>query len=151
MSKLGNGVLVAIVVLICLLAVGSLEVLSQRVRVDRVVTTTAPFETARPELSRPPLEDGVSFEAGRTDDLETAPLSPPAGRLTVLEVHEKDRRLLSVNGRGRVLTTEVAQEAASTLAQLKPGDVVKVEPSKGRAHKIIVLRQEWPEMSSPEQ
>jgi hypothetical protein len=33
---------------------------------------------------------------------------------------------------------------------LKPGDVVRIEPMSGRTQRIVVLRNGWQELESPE-
>jgi hypothetical protein len=40
--------------------------------------------------------------------------------------------------------------AAGSLALLKPGDVVRIEPMSGPVHRIVVLRHGWQEVESPE-
>jgi len=110
-------VLAGSVVVVLLLALGSLEVFSGRVRVD------------------------------------------PSSPLTVLEVDKDARRLLSVNGLGRVRVAEVSNEAvvvtedkkAADLALLTVGDLIRVESSNGRIQRIVVLRHAWHETESPEQ
>lgn len=160
-------VLVGIAVVACLLGLGALEVLSQRVRVDPAATALRASGGA-PELawdSLAPREDILSLEAERAADLEATPGvegarrgAAPMGRLTVLEVNEKDRRLLSLTARGRVLAAEVSNEAVviaedrktGDLSLVKPGDIVRVEPSQGQIQKIVVLRTAWQEITSPE-
>jgi hypothetical protein len=39
---------------------------------------------------------------------------------------------------------------AGSLALLKPGDVVRIEPMTGRTQRIVVLRHGWQELESPE-
>jgi len=39
---------------------------------------------------------------------------------------------------------------AADLAALKPGDVIRIEPSYGQIQRIIVLRPAWRKMTSPE-
>ena len=159
MSKTWGRITVVIAVVVCLLAVGALEVLSQRVRVNVALTTPRSSDGIRPEPSWDVLvapHDILSLEADQSADEGGGPAlglsrAVQAGRLTVLEVNEKDRWLLSVNGRGRILTTVVSQEAAPALSHLKRGDVIKVDPPRGQAERIVVLRQAWEEMTSPEQ
>ena len=149
MSTTWRRIAVGIAVVVCLLALGALEVMSQRVRVNLALTSPRTSEGVRPEpswdaLVAPP--DVLSLEGDQLADDGAGPAgglarAAQAGRLTVLDVNEKDRRLTSVNGSGRVLTTEVSQEAAPTLTHLKKGDVIKVEPPRGQAQRIVVLRQ----------
>jgi hypothetical protein len=157
-------VLVGIGVLACFLGIGALEVLSQRVRVDPAAPTAARSEGVRPEPSGDSLalqhDDLLGLEADPADSEAPTPgIARTWTGLIVLEVDEKDRRLLSVTGRGRVLTTEVSNEAvvvtedrkAADLAFLKPGDVIRIEPSNGQIQRIVLLRPAWREMTSPEQ
>jgi hypothetical protein len=161
-------VLIGVGMLVCVLGIGSLEVLSQRVRVDPAAT--APRAAGgSPELSwdsLAPRDDLLGLEAESAADSEAATPgvegarkgAAPVGRLTVLEVNEKDRRLLSLNARGRVLAGEVSNGAvvitedrkAADLGLVKPGDIIRVEPSRGLIQKIVVLRTAWQEITSPE-
>ena len=158
MSTTWRRIVVGIAVALCLLAIGVLEVMSQRVRVNLALTFPRTSEGVRPEPSwdvlvsppdvlRPEGDQLADDGAGPAGGLARA---GQAGRLVVLEVNEKDRRLTSVNGSGRVLTTEVSQEAAPALTHLKKGDGIKVEPPRGQAQRIVVLCQAWEEMTSPE-
>lgn len=126
-------VLVGIGVLACFLGIGALEVLSQRVRVDPAATTAVRSEGVRPEPSGDSLalhhDDLLSLEADPADSEAPTPgvarIRPGAGRLIVLEVAD--------------------------LAFLKPGDVIRIEPSNGQIQRIVLLRPAWREMTSPEQ
>ncbi|HET9925246.1 MAG TPA: hypothetical protein VFS98_14105 [Methylomirabilota bacterium] len=160
-------VLIGVGVLVFLLGIGTLEVLSQRVRVDPAATALRAAGGA-PEPSwdsLAPRDDLLSLEADRATDSEAATPgvegarqgASPVGRLTVLEVNQKDRRL-SLNARGRILAAEVSNEAvvimedrkAADLGLVKPGDIVSVEASEGQIHKIVVLRPAWQEITSQE-
>jgi len=158
-------VLVGIAVAACLLGLGALEVLSQRVRVDTPATTAVGSEGVRPEPSGDALalyhDNLLGLEAGPAMDSE-APASGIARTgtgLVVLAIDEKDRRLSSLTAMGGVLTTEVSSEAvvitegrkAADLTALKPGDVIRIEPSSGQIQRIVVLRPVWREITSPEQ
>lgn len=167
MSMTWGRVLVGIGVLASLLGIGALEVLSQRVRVDPAATAALRSEGVAPE----PSGDSLALDHDDLLGLDADPVNPGAptpgvggtpagaGRLTVLEVDEKDRRLLSMTGRGRVFTTEVSNEAVvvtedrkrADLAFLKPGDVIRIEPSNGQIQRIVLLRPAWRELTSPEQ
>jgi hypothetical protein len=161
-------VLIGVGVLVFLLGIGTLEVLSQRVRVDPAATALRAAGGA-PEPSwdsLAPRDDLLSLEADRATDSEAATPgvegarqgASPVGRLTVLEVNQKDRRLLSLNARGRIFAAEVSNEAvvitedrkAADLGLVKPGDIVSVEASEGQIHKIVVLRPAWQEITRQE-
>ncbi len=79
-------------------------------------------------------------------------------RLTVLEVNEGAGRLVSLTTAGRVLVTDLSRDSfvvteesgAGSLARLKPGDVVRIEPMSERTQRIVVLRHGWQELESPE-
>jgi hypothetical protein len=163
-------ILVGVAVGVCLLGVGALEVLSERVRVDRVPTTLPQLNQARTEPSWDslvPLNEPSSPEIGAAagDEASTPGIARNVtdavqkGRLTVLEVDEKARRLVSLNAAGRVVVGDVNDKVvvvtedrkASDLALLKPGDVIRVEPRGGAVRKIVVLRHGWHDMTSPEQ
>jgi hypothetical protein len=162
MSVTWARVLIGLAVAMCLLGVGVLEVLSER----------APSNRAAPTPPRPAAERWEpSWEAGEATAVRAAEaeMSTPAAtdgltgsvqqrRLTVLEVNEKARRLVSRNGAGRVLVTELGRDpyvvtedrGAGSLALLQPGDVVRVDPVNGQARLIVVLRHAWQEAESPE-
>lgn len=165
MGNTWGRVLIGIAVAGCLLGLGVLEVLSQRVRVDTAATTAVRSEGVRPEPSGDVLalhhDDLLGLEADPAVSSE-APASGVARTrtgLVVLEIDEKDRRLSSLTARGRVLTTEVSNDAvvvtegrrAEDLAVLKPGDVIRIEPANGQIQRIVVLRPAWRTMTSPEQ
>jgi hypothetical protein len=161
MSVTWGRVLIGLAVAMCVLGVGVLEVLSERAP-SKLATSTPP----RPADER----WGPSLEAGDAAAVQTAEaeLVPGAAggltgsvqqrRLTVLEVNEKTRRLVSLNGAGRVLVTELGRDPfvvtedsrAGSLALLKPGDVVRIDPVNGQARLIVVLRHGWQEAESPE-
>jgi hypothetical protein len=160
MSVTWGRVLIGLAVAVCLLGVGALEVLSERVPTNRASTTPP-----RPANERwePSLEAG---EAAAVQAAETE-TSTPSGdltgslqqrRLTVLEVNEKARRLVARNGAGRVLVTDLDRDpyvvtedrGAGSLALLQPGDVVRIDPVNGQARLIVVLRHAWQEAESPE-
>jgi len=160
-------VLVGIAVVACLLGLGALEVLSQRVRVDTPATTAVRAEGIHPEPSGDALalhhdtllgldaDPAMDWKAPASDIVR---IRTGAGRLVVLEIDEKDRRLSSMTARGRVFTTEVSSEAvvvtegrrAANLALLKPGDVIRIEPADGQIQRIVVLRSAWRKVTSPD-
>jgi hypothetical protein len=159
MSVTWGRVLIGLAVAMCLLGVGVLEVLSERGPSHR-----APSTPVRPvdERWEPSLEAGDAA-AAQVDEWAPSASEGLTGslqqrRLTVLEVNEKARRLVSRNGAGRVLVTELARDPfvvtedsrAGSLALLKPGDVVRIDPVNGQARLIVVLRHGWQEAESPE-
>ena len=165
MGNTWGRVLLGIAVVACLLGLGALEVVSQRVRVDTVAATAVRSEGVRPEPSGDALalhhDDLLALEADPAVNAE----SPASGvartrtGLIVLEIDEKDRRLSSLTARGRVLMTEVSNEAVvvtegrrvADLAALKPGDVIRIEPANGQIQRIVVLRPAWRQVTSPGQ
>lgn len=164
MGSTWGRVLLGIAVVACLLGLGALEVVSQRVRVDTAATTAVRSEGVRAEPSGDALalhhDDLLGLEADPANS--EAPASGVARTRTgliVLEIDEKDRRLSSLTARGRVLMTEVSNEAVvvtegrrvADLAALKPGDVIRIEPTNGQIQRIVVLRPAWRQMTSPEQ
>jgi hypothetical protein len=162
-------VLAGSVVVVILLALGSLEVFSGRVRVDQsspTVPTPGDDRTAPRQDFLIQQGDLLNLELGPPADWEAGPGIPQnltkavqTGRLTVLEVDKEAQRLVSVNGLGRVRVAEVSNEAvvvtedkkAADLASLTVGDLIRVEPSDGRIQRIVVLRHAWHETGSPEQ
>lgn len=162
MSVTWGRILVGIAVAMCLLGVGALEVLSERGQ-SRVLPEPSRIGEARPE---------PWGEFGRVDPTLTADadVSTPAAsqggvtgalhqrRLTILEVNEQAGRLVSLTGAGQVLVTDLSRDpfvvtedsGAGSLALLKPGDVVRIEPMSGRTQRIVVLRHGWQELESPE-
>lgn len=164
MGNTWGRVLLGIAVVACLLGLGALEVVSQRVRVDTAATTAVRSEGVRPEPSGDALalhhDDLLGLEAERAVSSEAASgIARTRTGLIVLEIDEKDRRLSSLTARGRVLTTEVSNEAVvvtegrrfADLAALKPGDVIRIEPANGQIQRIVVLRPAWRQMTSPGQ
>lgn len=158
-------VLLGIAVVSCLLGLGALEVLSQRVRVDTAATTAVRSEGVRPEPSGDVLalhhDDLLGLEGppAVSEEAPAAGVARTRAGLIVLEIDEKDRRLSSLTARGGVLMTEVSNEAVvvtegrrvADLAALKPGDVIRIEPASGQIQRIVVLRPAWREMTSPGQ
>lgn len=164
MGNTWGRVLLGIAVVACLLGLGALEVVSQRVRVDTVAATAVRSEGVRPEPSGDALalhhDDLLGLEADPANS--EAPASGAARTRTgliVLEIDGKDRRLSSLTARGRVLMTEVSNEAVvvtegrrvADLAALKPGDVIRIEPANGQIQRIVVLRPAWRQVTSPGQ
>jgi hypothetical protein len=161
MSVTWGRILVGSAVTMCLLGVGVLEVLSERGPV-RAVPEPARVGDAR---SEPWGELGRATPTLTADTDASMPGAQPGltgavqqRRLTVLEVNERTRRLVSLTGTGRVLVTDLSRDpfvvtedrGASSLALLKPGDVVRIEPVSGRTQRIIVLRHGWQELESLE-
>jgi hypothetical protein len=157
MSTTTIRVLVAAVVVACLLAVGALEVVSERVRVDPASTTSQRTPAERPDSSPAYVAD---FEVREERGPSPAQLSGTvqASRQTVLNVDPAGRRFLALTGTGQVRVSEVSKGAlvvtdetqGAGLALLRPGDVIKVEAPHGQIQKIVVLRRGWQELESPE-
>lgn len=156
MSGTTGRVLMALAVAVCLLGIGVLEVLSERVQIDRAFTTTL-----RPSVTGPePAWDALASAEGSDPTLDAShPTMPlPTGRVTVLTVDEKARRLLSMNDTGRVVVSDLSNAAvvvtedrkSGPLALVKPGDVVRIEPPAGQIQKIVLLRHGWEAIESPE-
>lgn len=151
-------VLVAVVIAACLLAIGALEVVSERVRVDPASTTTQRTPAERPDSSPAYVTD---FEVREEPGPSPAQLSGTVqtSRQTVLNVDPAGRRFLALTGTGQVRVSEVSEGAlvvteetqGAELALLRPGDVVKVEAPHGEIQRIVVLRRGWQEQESPEQ
>ena len=145
-------ILVGVALAMCLLGVGALEVLTERGPGRRALSESpavgdghdgpwGEMGRAAPALT---AETDVAAPAMRRD----APTTAPSRRLTVLEVNEPARQLVSRTGTGRVLVTDLARDpfvvtqdsGAGSLALLQPGDVVQIEPAEGRSQRIVVLR-----------
>ncbi len=157
MSTTTVRVLIGIVVAACLLGIGALEVLSERVRVDLASTTAHRAPDGGSDSAPAYLADlQIREEPGPSP----AQLSGTVqmGRQTVLNVDPTARRFLSLTGTGQVREAEVSkgtlvvtEEAQGAgLALLKPGDVIRVEAPHGQIQKIVVLRRGWQELESPE-
>jgi len=147
-------VLIGIVVAACLLGIGALEVLSERVRVDLASTTPQRAPDSRPDSSPASLADlELREEPGPSPTQLSGAVQ--MGRQTVLNVDPAARRFLSLTGTGQVRVSEgtlvVTEEAqGGGLALLKPGDVIRVETPHGQIQRIVVLRRGWQELESPE-
>ncbi len=118
MSVTWRRVLTGSVVVAILLGIGVLEVFSARVRVDHSSSTAPIPGTAQPDRGQDFLiSQGnlLGLEFGPTIDWEAA--APGAaqsltgavqtGRLTLLEINKEARRLVAVNGLGRVRVADV--------------------------------------------
>src|ERR1700730_4539205 len=148
MSVTWGRILVGIAVAMCLLGVGALEVLSERGE-SRVFPEPSRIGEVRPE---------PWGEFGRVDPALTADadVSTPAAsqgmtgavqhrRLTILEANGRARHPIPLPGAACVFTED---GGAGSLALLKPGDVVRIEPMSGRTQRIVVLRHGWQELES---
>jgi hypothetical protein len=156
MSTTTIRVLIGIVVAACLLAIGALEVLSERVRVDLASTTAQRAPDGGLDLSPAYLADSeVREEPGPSP----APLSGAVqtGWQTVLTVDPAAGRFLSLTGTGQVRVSEVSKGAlvvteetqGARLALLRPGDVIRVEAPHGQIRRIVVLQRAL-QLESPE-
>ena len=146
-------ILLAVAVAACLLGVGVLEVLSERAPRERLLPTFPKVGDLRSGDTEPWWESGEAVSGQALEAALAAPEGALTGdaeqrRLTVIEVDENARRLVSVSGAGQVLITNLGrnpsvvsdERAAALLATLKPGDVVRIEPAGGHAQRVIVLR-----------
>ena len=150
-------VLIGIVVAACLLGLGALEVLSERVRVDLASTTSQRAPDTRPDSPPAYLSD---FELREEPGPSPAQLSGAVqmGRQTVLNVDPAARRFLSLTATGQVRESEVSKGTlvvtedrhGAGLALRRPGDVIRIEAPRGPIQKIVVLRRGWQELESPE-
>jgi hypothetical protein len=162
MNMTWGRVLVGGAVAMCLLGVGVLEVLSARAPIGRVLSAPPRPAEVRPEPwlegNDAALLPGAEGEMSGPDDARGLTAAVQQRRLTVLEVNERAGRLVSLNAAGRVLVTELdhnpfvvtKDSGAGSLALLKPGDVVRIDQTNGKAQRIVVLRHGWQEMESPE-
>ncbi|MGH7300345.1 MAG: hypothetical protein ACREJE_08040 [Candidatus Rokuibacteriota bacterium] len=140
MSVTTGWVLSSIVVAVCLVGIGVLEVVTERVRPGGIETATSPAHLADLEIWEEPGPSSSQLTA-----------SVQAGRQTVLNVDPSARQLLSLTGTGQVLLSEVSRatvvetedKQAIGLALLRPGDVITVEAPQGQIRRIVVLRNGW--------
>lgn len=153
MSATAIRILVGSVIVTCLVAIGALEVLSERVAVDRGPTVVQGALDGKPDVPPAPAAD-LEFR----EEPGPSPAQLTAGRHTVLTVDPAARRFLSRTDTGRVDVSEVGQGAlvvtddtqGAGLAHVKPGDVIRVEAPNGQVQRIVVLRRGWRELESPE-
>ncbi|MGH7398326.1 MAG: hypothetical protein ACRELW_12400 [Candidatus Rokuibacteriota bacterium] len=142
MSATTGRVLSGIVVAVCLLGIGGLEMVTERVHPIGVGVRTSPAHLADSEIWEEP---------GPSPSQLTA--SVQAERQTVLNVDPAARQFLSLTGTGQVLLSEVSKaavvvteneqstnEQSTGLALLRPGDVISVEATHGQVQRIVVLR-----------
>ncbi|MEX2220714.1 MAG: hypothetical protein WEG40_02855 [Candidatus Rokuibacteriota bacterium] len=137
MSATTGRVLSGIVVAVCLLGLGGLEMVTERVHPIGVGMQTSPAHLADSEIWEEP---------GPSPSQLTA--SVQAERQTVLNVDPAARQFVSLTGTGQVLLSEVSKaavvvtegEQSSGLGLLRPGDVIRVEATHGQVQRIIVLR-----------
>lgn len=148
MSATAGRVLSGIVVAVCLLGIGGLEMVTERVHPIGAGMATSPAHLADSEIWEEP---------GPSPSQLTASVQP--GRQTVLNVDPGARQFLSRTGTGEVVLSEVSQaavvvtedEQATGLALLRPGDVITVEATHGHIHRIVVLRNRSAEEESADQ
>lgn len=111
--------------------------------------------------------DLLNLEYGPPAEEEAGAPAPRLGltsaiqvdRMTVLEIDRTGRQIVGVNGDGQRRADQLATEAAvvtgggrtSDLALVNPGDLIRAERRGGRIQKVVVLRQAWQELTSPEQ
>ncbi|HEU4438235.1 MAG TPA: hypothetical protein VFT36_03250 [Methylomirabilota bacterium] len=149
-------VLIGLAVAVCLLALGGLEMLTERAGVDRAI-----WMTQRPGVvERDPVWDTIAPPEGPDPALDGAQLTMAlqAGRMTVVDVDPKAGRLVAVNGTGRVLEPEVGGRTVvvaegkpiGQIALLQAGDVIRLEPTAGQVQRIVLLRHAR-QLESPDQ
>ena len=140
MSATTVRVLIGSVIAACVLGIGALEVVSERVHVDPGSTVgQGAADASSPQVA----------EMSRAVQM---------GRDTVLNVDPSARRVLSVTGTGQVRVSDVSKSATvvteetqgANLSLLKPGDVIRVEAPRGQIQRIVVLRRGGQELESPE-
>ena len=156
MNVTAGRVLIALVTAVVLLALGGLEMLSERAGMDRAVVSTL-----RPgAVERDPVWDTIAPAESPDPALDAAHLSMrlQAGPMTVLDVDEKAGRLVSLSSNGRVLEAEVGRRAVVVkegkpighVTLLQAGDIIRFEPTVGQVQKILLLRHAWQQTDSPE-
>jgi len=142
---------------VCVLALGGLEMLTERAGMDR-----ATVSTLRPGVvERDPVWDTIAPAESSNPALDAAQMAMAVqgGRMTVLDVDEKAGRLVSVSGSGRVLESEVDRRTVvvtegkpvGRIALLQAGDVIRFEPSTGQIQTIVLLRHAGRQLESPDQ
>jgi hypothetical protein len=157
MSTTTVRVLIGSVIAACVLGIGALEVVSERVHVDPAAT-----------IGRGAPDGGADSPWTQVTDLEFREEAGPSpaemtravqmGRDTVLTVDPSVGRVLSLTGTGEVRVSEVSKSVTvvtderqrASLALLRPGDVIRVEAPRGQIQRIVVLRRSWQELESPE-
>jgi len=150
-------ILVGILAAMCLLAVGALEVVSERRSSSHVYSDRV--GEVRPET----WDTGVA-EPVFTPDLDSPVVRPaprmilPPRRLTVLEVDEEAGRLVSLTRSGRLHVIDLGRDPFVVshervrwpVTLLKPGDVVQIEAADGQAQRIVLLRHGGRELEAAE-
>ena len=157
MSTTTVRVLIGSVIAACVLGIGALEVVSQRVPVDLASTAAQGAPAGEPSPASASDSD-LEFreEPGPSPAQMTGALQ--MGRQTVVNVDPAARRFLSLTGTGQVRMSEVSTRTQVVteetrgvgLALLRPGDVIRVEAPRGEIQGILVLRRGWQELESPE-
>ena len=122
-------ILLAVAVAACLLGVGVLEVLSERAPRERALPTFPKVGEVRSDDTEPWWESGEAVSGQALEAALAAPegvltRGPQSRPLTLLEVDENARRLVSVSGAGL-------------------GDVVRIEPASGHDQRVVVLHHAW--------
>lgn len=153
MSATTVRVLIGSVIAACVLGIGALEVVSERVHVDPGSTVGQ----GAADASSPQVADLEFREEAGPSPAEMS-RAVQMGRDTVLNVDPSARRVLSVTGTGQVRVSDVSKSATvvteetqgANLSLLKPGDVIRVEAPRGQIQRIVVLRRGGQELESPE-
>jgi len=153
MSTTTVRVLIGSVIAACVLGIGALEVVSERVHVDPASTVgQGAADSSSPQVADLEFRE----EAGPSPAEMTRAVQ--MGRDTVLTVDPSVGRVLSLTGTGEVRVSEVSKSVTvvtderqrASLALLRPGDVIRVEAPRGQIQRIVVLRRGWQELESPE-
>lgn len=157
MNGTAGRLVIGLAVAVCLLALGGLEILTERVGMDRAVVTSLQSQAAE----RDPAWDILAPPEFPDPALDTTHLAMAldAKRLTVVDVDEKAGRLVAVNGNGRVLESEVGHGTVvvaqgtpiGRVALLQAGDVIRFVPTTGQVEKIVLLCHAWQQLESPDQ
>jgi len=151
-------VVFALAVATCLVALGGLEVMSERTWVDHERAAV----TLRPQVGeKDPGWDTITPPDTPDPALESSHLtmSVQNGRVTVLTMDESAGRLRSMSGAGHVTESQIGSPTVlvtedrqtTDLAQLRAGDIIRVEPTDGTIQRIVLLRHAWQQLESPEQ
>lgn len=149
-------VLIALAVAVGLLALAGLEMMTERAGMDRAAVSALDSGA----VDRDPVWDTISPAESPNPALDAGHLAMAGqGRLTVLDVDEKAGRLVSVNGSGRVLESEVDRRTVvvtqgkpvGRVALLQAGDVIRLEPATGQVQTIVLVQHAGRQLESPDQ
>src|SRR4029453_2035538 len=114
---------------VCVLALGGLEMLTERAGMDR-----AAVSPLRPGVvERDPVWDTIAPAESSNPALDAAQMAMAVqgGRMTVLDVDEKAGRLVSVSGNGRVLESG-GDRSTGGVTEGQAGGAGRPAPGRGR-------------------